>query len=154
VAVAIRHEQGGDGGRDYERMTEAALQAYVALFFEVLVGAMRTRDHAPVRTYARILAFHRKRQGFALEHVCHAVRAFRDVIRDSLAGIADPEVTPALVNEYVDLSLQLALDEIEETCEQLLAKGSESDGQDDDVNVLSGNIDLVKLVEGVWARLC
>lgn len=149
VAAAIRREQGGDGGRDYERMTEATLQAYVALFFEVLVGAMRTRDHAPVRTYARILAFHRKRQGFALEHVCRAVHAFRGVIRGSLAGIADPAVTPALVNEYVDLSLQLALDEIEETYAQLAAKGGGQDGQGDDINVLSDNIDLVKLVEGL-----
>ncbi|MBK7702242.1 MAG: NAD(P)-dependent oxidoreductase [bacterium] len=147
VVGAIRLEQRGYTCRDYERMTEATLQAYVALFFEVLVSAMRTRDHAPVRTYARILAYHRKRRGFALEHVCRAIHAFRDVIRDNLSGIADPVVTPALINEYVDLSLQLALDEIEETYAQLADKSDEPGERADDVNVLSDNIELVKLVD-------
>ncbi|MDO9170972.1 MAG: NAD(P)-dependent oxidoreductase [bacterium] len=147
VTAAIRREQRDRDFRDYGRMTEASLQAYVTLFFEVLVGAMRTRDRTLVRTYARLLAYHRRRQGFAFEHVCVAVNAFRGVIRGSLVGIGDPDVTPALVNEYVDLSLQLALDEIEETYAQLEARGVGQDDRAGDVDLLANDLEMVRLVE-------
>ncbi len=147
VVEAIRIEQQRWDFHDYRRMMDSVLEAYVGLFFEVLVAAIRTRDRAPVRTYVRMLAYHRKRQGFDMEHVCSAIEIFRHVMRTYLINENDPIVTTASVNEYVDLSLQLALDEIEETYAQLEARDGDEPRAIEDVNLLANHLEMVRLVD-------
>jgi nucleoside-diphosphate-sugar epimerase len=147
VADTIRYNQRQQGYHEYERMTDTTLSAYVSLFFDVLVTAMRTRDRTPVRSYARTLAHQRQRQGFALEHVCMAIEAFRQVMHAHLSRAADPIVTSDEINEYVDLSLQLALDELEEIYSQHGAKGHAQAEEIENVNLHSANLEMIRLVE-------
>jgi nucleoside-diphosphate-sugar epimerase len=147
VVETIRVEQHKKEYHDYERMKETTLVAYVTLFFEVLVSAIRTRDRTPVRTYVRLLAHHRRRQGFALEHVCTAIGSFRQVMRDYLIKRNDPILTMAHIHDYLDLSLQLALEEIEETYAQYESSEDVEAISAEDVNLLSSNMEMIRMVD-------
>ena len=146
IVTAIRDEQHREGYRDYGRMDEQTLAAHVTLFFEILVSAIRTRDRRPVRTYARLLAFHRRRQGFVREHVCAALEHFRPVLRAHLLRGPHPAVRAAHVQEYVDLSLQLALDEIEEAYDQQEAQAIDvpADGA---IDIFSDAMAMIRMVD-------
>ncbi|MBR9978045.1 MAG: NAD(P)-dependent oxidoreductase [Bacteroidetes bacterium] len=146
VVETIRVEQRKWDFQDYERMAESTLVAYVTLFFEVLVSAIRTRDRTPVRTYVRLLAYHRRRQGFAREHLCTAIDSFRQVMRDYLIRKNDPIISRAHIHDYLDLSLQLALEEIEETYAQLDTRDGEHLPSNEDVNLLSDNMEMIRMV--------
>jgi nucleoside-diphosphate-sugar epimerase len=147
VVDSIRTVQRYGKYRDYERMTDETLTVYVTLFYEVLVAAIRTRDRRPVRSYARLLAFHRRRQGFAREHVCTAIDGFRLVMRRNLQRQNDRLITVEILHEYIDLSLQLALDEIEEAYDQLEARDRAGNGVPTDVNTYSDSLEMIRLVE-------
>lgn len=147
VVANIRTVQRYGNYRDYERMTDETLRAYVTLFFEVLVAAIRTRDRRPVRTYARLLAFHRRRQGFALEHVGAAVEAFRPIMRQHLQKQEEGVIQTDHLHECIDLNLQLALDEIEEVYEDAVQRERENGGGVEDVNIFSDSLEMIRLVD-------
>lgn len=138
-ARAIRH--------DYDRMTDDTLRLYVALSFEILVTAIRTRDRMPVRHYARLLARDRKRQGFDFAQLCMAVDALREVMREHMLREPHPSVTAAHVHEFIDLNLQLAIDEIEECFTEDGLSFDLPEGVTPNINVMCCDNEILKLVE-------
>jgi hypothetical protein len=132
---------------NYERMTEHTLTTYVSLFYEVLITSIRTRDRSSVRTYARMLAYHRHRQGFRASQVCEALETFGSVIHERLKRVPALNISASHINEYVDLSLQLAIDEVEESYAQL---GTDDETRKEDfanVNLLSDDLEMRRIVD-------
>ncbi|MDT8324952.1 MAG: hypothetical protein RRA94_12630, partial [Bacteroidota bacterium] len=117
------------------------------LFFEVLVTAIRTRNRAPMRSYARMLAYHRRRQGFAREQVGAALTTFGRVIFARLETDGVEGITTENLNEHINLNLQLALDEIEEVYEQLNRVGDQTAQRGEDVNVFSDDLEMQRIVD-------
>jgi nucleoside-diphosphate-sugar epimerase len=147
VVSTIRAQQARSQRHDYDRMTDETLRLYVALSFEILATAIRTRDRMPVRHYARLLARDRKRQGFDFAQVCMAVDSLREVMRDHMLREPHPDVTAAHVHEFIDLNLQLAIDEIEECFTQDGLSHDFPEGVTPNVNVICCDNEMLKLVE-------
>jgi nucleoside-diphosphate-sugar epimerase len=142
----IRREQGSDRLCDYSRMNDEMLHWYVSLFYQVLITSVRTLDRSQIRNYARILAHHRKRQGFAVSQVCFALLSFSSVIRLHLDKEAAPsrDVRRELCNT-IDLNIQLAIDEVEDVFEQR-SMDNEEETAPADARMLYNTDDIRRIV--------
>jgi nucleoside-diphosphate-sugar epimerase len=149
VVTRIRAAQQLAALGDYERMTDETLSTFCALFFEILITAIRTKNRAPVRSYARMLAYHRRRQGFAREQVGAALTTFGRVIHDRFPAGARTEISLENLNEHIDLNLQLALDEIEEVYAQRERTGEDSAWPHEDVNLFSDDLEMQRLIDEI-----
>jgi len=149
VVARIRDAQQLAALGDYERMTDETLNTFCTLFFEILITAIRTKNRAPVRSYARMLAYHRRRQRFAREQVGAALTMFGRVIHDRIPTGARAEISGENLNEHIDLNLQLALDEIEEVYAQRERPGEESAWPHEDVNLFSDDLEMQRLIDEI-----
>ncbi|MBE0644341.1 MAG: NAD(P)-dependent oxidoreductase [Bacteroidetes bacterium] len=134
---------------DYRSMNEETLSAYVSLFYEVLITTIRTRDRTTLRTYARILAYHRFRQRFRAGQVCETLCTFGHQIRAVLAlememGLS---LTPEEIHDNLDLSIQLACDEVEDVFEQLHERGGEAVPAVESIDMLSNSAEMQRLID-------
>ncbi|MCB2203872.1 NAD(P)-dependent oxidoreductase [bacterium] len=145
IVQRIRDEQDSGGCSDYVRMTAQTLTAYVTLFFEVLLFSIRTRDRRPIRTYARLLAFHRQREGFEQDQVSIAIELFGPVLHACIAKKKQPGIRIEHIQEAVDLSLQLALDEVEEAYDRMRERGHVPPTEA--VNIFSDVVEMIRLVD-------
>ncbi|MFZ1730853.1 MAG: NAD(P)-dependent oxidoreductase [Bacteroidota bacterium] len=145
----IRLEQLAEEQNAYRSMDKETLLAYVSLFYEVLIVTIRTRDRATMRTYARILAYHRFRQRFRAGQVCETLSAFSRQIRAALdmetgSGLS---LTPEEIHNNLDLIIQLACDEVEDVFEQLHERGSDTASAAESVDMLSNSAEMQRLID-------
>jgi hypothetical protein len=143
----IRLSQLAEEQIDYRTLNEETLMAYVSLFYEVLITTIRTRDRATLRTHARIVAYHRYRQKFKVCQVCDALSTFGRQIRAELAQETDLPVTPEQLHDELDLSIQLACDEVEEVYDALRERGDEGFTIPASVDLLSNSAEMQRLVD-------
>jgi hypothetical protein len=100
-----------------------------------------------MRTYARMLAYHRHRQGFKNEQVCTALNTFGIVIHAALLKDKDIRISAEQIHDYLDLSLQLACDEVQDIYEQLHEIGDSERETFDSVNLLSNDLEMQRLID-------
>ncbi len=143
----IRSLQQRDSLTDYDRMNDDTLRAYVSLFYEVLITSIRTRDRSTLRNYARVLAYHRHQQGFDCRQVCTVLTMLKDGVRSRVAADLPENVRVEDIHDYINLSVQLACDEVEEVFEQLQSSGVEPAAAADTVNVFSSNAEMQRLID-------
>lgn len=143
----IRLAQLAEEQIDYRRMDDETLTSYVSLFYEVLITTIRTRDRATLRTYARILAYHRYHQRFRKSQVCEALSTFSRQIRAALEQETDLPDAPALIHDNIDLSIQLACDEVEEVYEQLQERRVDAVTVSKSAELLSNSAEMQRLVD-------
>jgi len=88
--------------------------------FMHLMNAIRTRDKSLFRTYCQELAERRFEQGFSVQEVCDAVAVWNEVCLKALReDPASKELPPTALRDYITVTLQFGLDEIQEVYEQL-----------------------------------
>ncbi len=143
----IRLAQIAEEQNDYRAMNRETLTSYVSLFYEVLITTIRTRDRATLRTYARILAYHRYHQRFHRSQVCEALATFSRQIRAALEQETDLALTTAQLHDNIDLSVQLACDEVEEVYEQLRERGADTASVTRSAELLSNSAEMQRLVD-------
>ena len=143
----IRLAQLAEEQIDYQRMDRETLSSYVSLFYEVLITTIRTRDRATLRSYARILAYHRFHQRFRRRQVCEALATFARQIRAALEQEKDLALTPAQLHDNIDLNIQLACDEVEDVYEQLRERGGDPVSATRSAELLSSSAEMQRLVD-------
>ena len=145
IVAFIRREQETDRLCDYHKMCDEMLFWYVSLFYQILITTVRTLDRSQIRSYARILAFHRKAQGFSAAQVCYALQSFGRVIRLSLEKEPQSASLRQELYNSIDLNLQLAIDEVEDVFEH-----HQTDAEDDEtareMDVLSSTNEMKRIV--------
>ena len=73
-----------------------------------------------MRNYAQLLAYNRYRQGFRSNQICDLIMVSGEFICERLNQEPELRKYKQEIYDYVTLNLQLAMDEIEETYEQLV----------------------------------
>lgn len=145
----IRLGQLAEEQNDYRSMDKETLLAYVSLFYEVLIGTIRTRDRSTLRNYARILAYHRFRQRFRANQVCETLSTFSRQIR----AVLDMETgsglsfTPEEIHDNLDLIIQLACDEVEDVFEQLQVRDGDAATAVESVDIMSSSAAMQRLID-------
>ena len=143
----IRLAQLAEEQIDYRAMDRETLTSYVSLFYEVLITTIRTRDRATLRSYARILAYHRYHQRFHRSQVCEALATFSRQIRAALEQETDLALASAQLHDNIDLNIQLACDEVEDVYEQLRERGGDPVSATRSAELLSNSAEMQRLVD-------
>jgi len=111
--------------RDYHEMEPDALKWYLTLLYQVAAAAVRTRDRMFVLHYAQIIAYRRYKSGFHSTQVHDFLTSMAKVISLVLQVNGGLQDMKQQIYDYIDLSFQLAADEVEDIYDMLEKRSPE-----------------------------
>ena len=110
-----------DSFRKYAGKDANLLRWHIVLAYKLITTVVRTRDSPLMRSYAELIAFRRFFEGFDFDEVCDLLFATGHIIADALKD--RPELKTSVMGQgiydHVNWSIQLAVDEIEDSYELL-----------------------------------
>ena len=109
---------------NYNTIKKETMLWFLNLIYHVLVITIQTKDRKPMRSYAQLLALNRYKKGFRVCQVCDVIMVFGKFISEQLNKEPKLIKYEQEVYDYVNLNLQVAVDEIEEIYEYLTLQGS------------------------------
>lgn len=110
---------------NYQKMEPEVLKWFLALIFQVTATGIRTNDRMFIRNYAQIIAYRRHTEGFKYHQVCDFLTSVGKIISLLLLQKAEFKIMKQYVYDYIDLSFQLAVDEVEDTFERIESQSTE-----------------------------
>ena len=116
----VRDEENANRFSNYTKMSGETLRWFINLKYHVLITTIQNRDRKAMRNYAQLLAYNRYRQGFRSNQICDLIMVSGEFICERLNQEPELRKYKQEIYDYVTLNLQLAMDEIEETYEQLV----------------------------------
>lgn len=131
---------------DYQKMDPDVLKWYLALLFQVTATGVRTNDRMFIRNYAQIIAYRRYEEGFECIQVCDFLTSMGRIITLLLLVKAGLKDMKQYVYDYIDLSFQLAADEVEDTFELLESRSPEFLEKVKKLDFLTESGDLERMV--------
>jgi len=103
----------------YRHMNPGVLKWYLTLFYKLVAVSVRNANRMLMRQYAEAIAAERFAEGFAMEEVCDVITTIGDMVRDSLLEREEFKRTRQEVYDSITFTVQLAVDEIQDTYELL-----------------------------------
>jgi nucleoside-diphosphate-sugar epimerase len=104
---------------NYADMEPDAMRWFIALIYQILISAVRTRDLQLIRNYAQVIAIRRKREGFSSEQVQSFLIAMGDLIAKELRNLPEMADYSQQIHDLVTLSFGLAADGVEDAYEMM-----------------------------------
>ena len=89
------------------------------LIFRSLLNSVRTREKGIFMAYCRDLAERRYQQGFSLDEVCHALGTLDRICLGAINGSPGPGVLPQDLHDYISMTIQFGIDQVQEVYEYL-----------------------------------
>ncbi len=108
----------------YQKMDPAKLTWYLGIVFNLLKVSVRTGDRLSLANYARFIASIRIHEGFKLEEVVDVFQSLSDIVIKTLQEYPPVKHLETLIRDDVDLTIQMAIDEIEDAYDIALAPAS------------------------------
>ena len=99
----------------YQKMDANVLKWFLTLIYQIVATTVRSRDRTLIRNYARIIAQRRFFEGCKCEQVCDLFALIGNYMRDEILSNTDLKDMESYVYDYINLTFQLANDEVEET---------------------------------------
>jgi nucleoside-diphosphate-sugar epimerase len=123
IKVAITEYILGPEGREkfpnYQDMPAEDRKWAGSQVFLHLANAIRAQDKSVFKAYCQELAEHRFEQGFSLQNVCNALEAWNEVcIRILEEDPASTDLPKNALRDYVTMTIQFGIDEVQEVFEQ------------------------------------
>ena len=103
----------------YRTMDPETQRWFVALVYQVLSTAVRSRDLQLVRHYAQVIAVRRRKEGFSVDQVCDFLGTIGEIIADALRERSELADLGQLIHDHVTLSFQLAIDGVEDVFDMM-----------------------------------
>ena len=103
----------------YQEMKPEVLRWFLTLIFQIVATTVRSKDRTLMRNYARIIAQRRFLEGCKCEQLCDSLSMIGKIICDEILSTSDFNDMESSLYDYINLSFQLANDEVEETYESL-----------------------------------
>lgn len=108
----------------YQRMEADKLSWYLGILFNLLKVSVRTGDRLSVSNYARFIASIRIHEGFKLEEVVDVYQSLSEIVIQNLLQHGTIRDLEQRIRDDIDLTIQMAIDEIEDAYEIALAPAS------------------------------
>jgi nucleoside-diphosphate-sugar epimerase len=106
----------------YQKMPAETLSWYLGILFNLLNVSLRTGDRLSMANYARFNASIRIHEGFGLEEVSNLYKAMADIVINFLSNHEKLTDLGARIQDDIGLTIQMALDEIEDAYELAMKK--------------------------------
>ncbi len=105
--------------KHYQAMGRDLLKIYITLIYQLIAISIRTGDHMVLRKYAQIIAYRRFNSGFKIDEIADLLNFLETTITTrAYPDLNDPD-SKRKFNNYVSIAIQLVIDEIDESFENL-----------------------------------
>ena len=98
----------------YKKMDPEKLAWYLGIVYNLLKVSVRTGDRLSLANYARFIASIRIHEGFKLEEVVDVYQSLSDIVIQKLRDYAPVKSLEQRIQDDIDLTIQMAIDEIED----------------------------------------
>jgi len=103
----------------YKLMGRDNLERESSMFFQLLAASVRNSDRMLILDYAREHAAYQYKQGFNVNDVCFVILEFGKLIIQELLKQESLSEMELLIHEKITITIQMIIDEIEESFEKL-----------------------------------
>ncbi|NQV50683.1 MAG: NAD(P)-dependent oxidoreductase [Candidatus Marinimicrobia bacterium] len=108
----------------YQNMDPEKLTFYLSIVFNLLKVSVRTGDRLSLANYARFIASIRIHEGFKLHEVIDVYQSLSDKIIQNLQKQLSHKNLEQRIHDDIDLTIQMAIDEIEDAYDLAIAPPS------------------------------
>jgi nucleoside-diphosphate-sugar epimerase len=130
----------------YQQMDENVLRWYIMLIFHLIITAIRTGDRTLFRAYIQTIAYRRYIEEFTLREVEDALRGIGRVLDEFLQKEAQVAEFKDRIYDYIHLTIQLAIDEMEDSYEYLDTQPPAVLKKFADISLPTESVDLERIV--------
>jgi len=132
---------------NYHAMDEKLIKWHVTLIYQLTTTGVRTRDRMLLRNYAQIISYRRFLEGFKVDEVASCMLSIGEVISNALKEHPEMEKMEQRIYDYITMTFQLAVDEIEDSYERIANQPQEVIDAVDKASILSSSNDLERVVQ-------
>jgi len=108
----------------YQNMDSEKLTFYLGIVYNLLKVSVRTGDRLSLANYARFIASIRIHEGFKLHEVVDVFQSLSDKIIQNLQTQLSDKNLEQRIHDDIDLTIQMAIDEIEDAYDLAIAPAS------------------------------
>ncbi len=98
---------------------DTIVHKYVRLLYQLIVTVIKTRDRPMMRQYAKTIAFLPSVGGFGKRVSSHCLFVIGNIISEKLRSLPEFRQKRPKVDDYITMTIQLAIDQIEDRFELL-----------------------------------
>lgn len=106
----------------YHKMDLNDFQCYISTVYHLLMATVRSGDRSLMIQYIDDIATRRFAEGFLPKELCQTLQLYRETILTELGKIKELSKIQQEVYDYIGLTLQMAIDEVEDHYENLIKK--------------------------------
>jgi len=132
---------------NYQAMDEKLIKWHITLIYQLITTGVRTRDRMLLRNYAQIISYRRFIEGYKVDEVANCMLSIGEVISDALKEHPEMENMEQRIYDYITMTFQLAVDEIEDSFERIATQSPEVISAVDKASILSSSADLERVVQ-------
>jgi len=132
---------------NYQAMDEKLIKWHITLIYQLTTTGVRTRDRMLLRNYAQIISYRRFIEGYKVDEVANCMLSIGEVISDALKEHPEMEKMEQRIYDYITMTFQLAVDEIEDSFERIATQSPEVISAVDKASILSSSKDLERVVQ-------
>ncbi len=132
--------------RHYHEMDRELLEWHITLVYQLIATGIRTRSRLLLKNYAQIISYRRYVQGFSVDEVRNCMNSVGEIISAALNKQAEIKNLQLRVYDYVTMTIQLAVDQIEDSFEWLTNQSPESVAEVEKKSILSNSTDLERII--------
>ncbi|MBT3230104.1 MAG: NAD(P)-dependent oxidoreductase [Candidatus Marinimicrobia bacterium] len=108
----------------YQKMEPEKLAWYLGILYNLLKVSVRTGDRLSMANYGRFIASIRIHEGFKLEEVVDVYQSLSNIVIQTLLEQSSVRDLEQRIRDDIDLTIQMAIDEIEDAYDIALAPAS------------------------------
>jgi nucleoside-diphosphate-sugar epimerase len=113
----IRNPENHDYFPNYQNMEEELLRWYINLVYQLFAVSIRNRDRSFFTEYNQIICPYRFVGGFKKEEIVNFLLSFEKILHDTLLTRSEMKSLQDRIYNYITLTMQFAIDEIEDMYE-------------------------------------
>lgn len=132
--------------RHYQKMGENTLKWYIILIYQMIALTIRSKDRQLMQNYVQIIAYRRFLEGFDVEEITEFLHTLVNIIISTLLTRAELKKMKQEIYDYVNITMQLTVDEIEDYFEFLKSQPLSSLPKVEELPLLENSEDLKRIV--------
>jgi nucleoside-diphosphate-sugar epimerase len=122
IEAVILHDPDKDKFEHYRLLKREDLLCYLSTLYLLLMATVRSGERNLVLKYIDEIAIRRFAEGFIPQELCNTLSVFKKKIISELISVKDFSSIKNNIQDYFELTIQIAQDEVEDLYEDLLTK--------------------------------
>jgi nucleoside-diphosphate-sugar epimerase len=124
IKEALMNPANKDEFPNYQKSDPAGINWYVGIVFQLLASSVRNNDRMLLLDYVRDLSYMRFSEGYTAKEMGAALSTIGEIINVRLGGEPELKKLRNNIHDYIILTIQLAVDEVEDAFEQYEKKAA------------------------------